>query len=128
MADLSSCFTSSKKEKQKKTFPDSSTTSDIDTDAILSDSDCGRLYANVELRGEVLASDKAHLRHQARKKLKAKGVRQKTTEKKALANESEDVSKTHIKRLSVELTEETQPPKRRCSPIVPPPKGEEPPR
>ena len=28
------------------------------------------------------------------------------TEKKALANESEDVSKTHIKQLSVESTEE----------------------
>ena len=68
MADLSSCFTSSRKEKQMKTFPNSSTTSDIDTDAILSDSDYGKLYANVELRSEVLASDKAHLRHQARKK------------------------------------------------------------
>ena len=65
---------------------------------------------------------------QAREKLKAKGVRQKTTEEKALTNESEDVSKTRIKQLSVELTEETQQPKGRCSPIVPPPKGEEPPR
>ena len=68
MADLSSCFTSPKEEKKKCTLPDSSTTSDIDTDAILSDSDYGKLYANVELRSEVLASDKAHLRHQARKK------------------------------------------------------------
>jgi hypothetical protein len=103
MADLSSCFTSSKKEKQKKTFPDSSTTSDIDTDAILSDSDYGKLYANVELRSEVLASDKAHLRHQARKKLKAKGVRRETTKKKALADESEEVLRECIRRLSVEL-------------------------
>ena len=46
------------------------------------------------------------------KSLKPKGVRQKMTEKKALANESEDVSKTRIKQLSVELTEETQQPKR----------------
>ena len=110
MADLSSCFTSPKEEKKKKTLHDSST-SDVDTDAVLDDSDYGRLYANVELRSEVLASDKAHLRHQARKKLKARGVRRKKAEKKALANESEDVSKTHIKQLSVELTEETQPPK-----------------
>ena len=80
MADLSSCFTSPKEEKKKRTLPNSSTTSDVDTDAVLDDSDCGELCANK-------VSDKAHLRLQARKKLKAKGVRQKTTEKKALAND-----------------------------------------
>ena len=61
MADLSSCFTSPKEEKKKKTLPDSSTTSDVDTDAILNDSDYGELYAN-----EV--SDKTHLTTPSEKK------------------------------------------------------------
>ena len=39
MADLSSCFTSPKEEKKKKTLPDSSTTSDGDTDVVPNDSD-----------------------------------------------------------------------------------------
>ena len=67
------------------------TKSDVDTDAVLNDSDYRKLYAN-----EVSASDKAHLRRQARKKLKAKGVRRKTTKKKALADESEDILRERI--------------------------------
>ena len=59
MADLSSCFTSPKEEKKKKTPLDSSTTSDVDTNAVLNDSDCRELYVN-----EI--SDKARLRIQAR--------------------------------------------------------------
>ena len=50
---------SKKEEKKKKTLPDSLTTSDVDTDAVLNDSDCGELYAN-----EV--SNKARLRLKAR--------------------------------------------------------------
>ena len=49
---------------------DSSTTSDLNTDAVLDNSDYGDLYVN-----EVSASEKAHLGRQALKKLKAKGVR-----------------------------------------------------
>ena len=77
---------------------ESPTTSDVDTDAVRNDSDYGELYEN-----EVSASEKAHLRRQAMKKLKAKGVRRKTKKKSALADESEDVLKERIKQLSVEL-------------------------
>ena len=114
MADLSSSFTSPKEEKKKIALPkvdnegtdcseswkttDSSTMSVVDADVVLNDSDYRELYAN-----EVSVSDKAHLRCQARKKLKAKGVRRKTTKKSALAYESEDVLKERIKQLSVEL-------------------------
>ena len=59
MADLSSCFTSPKGEKKKKTLPDSSITSDVDTNAVMNDSDCGELYVNK-------ISDKARLRFKAR--------------------------------------------------------------
>ena len=68
------------------------------------------------LTAENFTQTKSQIKHISESKrdksLKPKGVRQKMTEEKALANESEDVSKTHIKQLSVELTEETQPPKR----------------
>ena len=78
---------------------DSPTTiSDIDTDAVLEDSDYGKLFAN-----EVSASKKAHLRRQAMKKLKDKGVRRKTKTKKALADETEDALKEPIQLLSGEL-------------------------
>ena len=59
MADLSSCFTSPKEEKKKKTLTDSSTTSDVDTNAVPSDSDCGELYVNK-------IPDKVRLRLKAR--------------------------------------------------------------
>ena len=59
MADLSSCFTSPKEEKKKKTLTDSSTTSDVDTNAVLNDSGCGEFYVNK-------ISDKARLRLKAR--------------------------------------------------------------
>ena len=78
---------------------ESTTTSDVDTDEVLNDSDYGELYAN-----EVSASEKAHLRRQAMKKLKAKGARRKTRKKSALAEESDEVLKERIKQLSVELT------------------------
>ena len=71
-------LTSPKEEKKKLTLletenegadgsqswkqTDSPTTSDVDTDAVLGDSDYGELYAN-----EVSASEKAHLRRQAMK-------------------------------------------------------------
>ena len=57
MADLSSCFTSPKEEKKKKTLHDSS--SDVNTGAVLNDSDCRELYVNK-------TSDKARLRLKAR--------------------------------------------------------------
>ena len=59
---------------------------------------------------------------------RTKGVRQKTTEKKALAEESKDVLKRRIKQLSVELTEKLSNQTDDDDTIVPPPKGEEPPR
>ena len=59
MADLSSCFTSPKEEKKRKTLPDNSTTSDVNNNAVPSDSDCGELYVNK-------ISDKARLRLKAR--------------------------------------------------------------
>ena len=58
MADLSSCFTSPKEEKKRRTLPDSSTTSDGDTDVVPNDSDCWEFYLNK-------ISDKAHLRLKA---------------------------------------------------------------
>ena len=57
MADLSSCFTSPKEEKKKKTLHDNS--SYVNTDAVLNDSDCGEFYVNK-------ISDKARLRLKAR--------------------------------------------------------------
>ena len=102
MAFIYNNITSPKEEKKKITLPptddeeeddansskgwkknDSPTTSDIDTDTVLNDSDYGELYAH-----EVTASEKAHLRRQAMKKLKAKGVRRKKKKKSALADES----------------------------------------
>ena len=137
MAFIYNLITSPKEVKKKITLPptddeeegnpdgskewtrnDSTTTSEVDTDEILNDSDYGELYAN-----EVSASEKAHLRRQAMKKLKAKGARQKTKKKSALANESDDVLKERIKQLSVELTRRGSAPKTDDDgPILPPPK------
>ena len=100
---------------------DSPTTSDVDTDAVLDDSDYGDLYKN-----EVSASEKAHLRLQAMKKLKAKGVRRKTKKKKALADETEDALKERIQLLSVELEQRNSATKTdEEGPILPPPKRKE---
>ena len=104
----------------KKT--DSPTTSDVDTDAVINDSDYGELYAN-----EVSASEKAHYRRQAMKKLKAKGVRRKRKKKSALADESEDALKERIRLLSAELTRRGSAAKTDDDDsIIPPPKRKEP--
>ena len=114
MSFIARYLTSPKEEKKKITLSetdnegadgfkswkrtDSPTTSDLDTDAVLDDLDYGELYAN-----EVSASEKAHIRCQAMKKLKAKGVQRKTKTKKALADESAEALKEHIRLLSGEL-------------------------
>ena len=133
MLFIAGLFSSPKEEKKKIKLPptdnegadglkdwkrtNSPTTSDVDTDAVLNDSDYRELYAN-----KVSASEKAHLRRQAMKKLKAKGVRRKTTKKKALADESEDVLKERIRQLSVELNRRNSATKKDDEgPILPPP-------
>ena len=80
--------------------------------------DYGELYAN-----EVSASEKAHLRCQAMKKLKAKGVQRKTKTKKALADESAEALKEHIRLLSGELKRRNSAMKTdKEGPVLPPPK------